>query len=1064
MSMQNVAAYMSTPLQHGLLFENLAADEPGVDIIQIRCRLPEAVHLAPFWQAWRQVMARHEMLRAAFRRDGNSPALLEIVAEPALPLTLQDWSASPANEWQARLQDMLLDDRRQQFSPWTPPLWRFTLIKFRPEVYAGVLTFHHAILDGRSCSLVLNEVAALYRQMVSGSPASLAPVCSYQTYASWWQRLDVQTDEHFWRQTLAGFRTPLALPEMHDQQTAGEIGASHQEEERILSPALAQALRQLAAEHALTLNVILQGAWALLLGLSSGQRDIVFAEIRSCRYNTVAGAEEVVGCCFNTLPVRIRLTHSEPLLSYLQGIRASHLARRQHQYTPLSTIQSWSQLPQGSALCTSLFAFEKRTIHSAVQQRHGLFCEATLLRKPGFPLTLYVFGEPELRLTCVYDHRRFAQTTIQRLLLHLSSLLQQMTDQPRQRLADLSVLTEAERQQILHSWNATAYPHALHRPVYRQIERSAARAPDALAIGAGACQVTYGWLNRRANQLARLLQSWSIGPEKRVGICLARSPALLIGQLAVLKAGGAFVSLDPAYPQERLRFLVQDARIEVLLTSPELQGRFAEQDVQILALDAAMERLANLAEQDLPSQVTPASMAYVIYTSGSTGQPKGVAIEHASLANLLAWHQRTYALHAGDRTTHLASPAFDASVWEIWPTLAVGASLHIPEQETVLQPQALLTWFALHAISVAFLPTPVGEAVLRIAWPQECALRALLVGGDRLGPLSLAGLPCVVSNHYGLTETTVVATWTQLSEPQQGAPPIGRPIDNLQAYILDEAMRPVPAGIVGELYLAGVGLARGYLWRPDLTAERFLPHPWSTEAGGRLYRSGDLARYRSDGQIEFLGRRDQQVKLRGYRIELGEIEATLAHYPGVARALVLLAETEQREAHLVAYLVPDPGVSLPLAEIWRFLGQRLPASMLPARMQQLDALPLTAHGKVDRQALQALPHPPTPLEIDQPRTPLEQTLSEIWAQVLGQAPPFPLHQSFFTSGGHSLLAVQVVLRINEALQVNLPLSSIFHAPTVAQMAASLQEQKAPQAEQAAAIARLDRRRSHTSKG
>lgn len=1058
--MQKVAAYMSTPVQQGLLFENLAAEEPGVDIIQIRCWLPEALQLAPFLQAWRQVMARHDMLRAAFRWDGSGQPVQEIFATPDLPLTLQDWSICPASQWQARLQDFLLRDRRRQFSPWTPPLWRFTLIRLRPDLSAGVLTFHHAILDGRSCSLVLNEVATIYRQSSTATGEPLAPATSYHSYASWWQQLDTRADQDFWRQTLAGFSTPLALPETHDQQSTVEVGTSQSEQEVILAPALGQALRQLAQEQGLTLNAILQGAWALLLALYSGQRDIVFAEIRSCRYNSVAGAEELVGCFLNTLPVRIRLTLSEPLLAYLQGIRAYHLALRQHQYTSLQEIGQYSQVPQGTALCSSLYAFEKRTIGSAVQQRHSLFCEATLLRKPGFALTLYAFAEPETRLTCVSDPRRFSPAVIQRLLQHLSSLLQQIADQPRQTLADLSLASEAERQLILQTWNATAHPHPLHRPITQPIEEWAARAPDALAIGAGACQLTYGWLNRRANQLAYLLASWSIGPETRVGICLARSPALLIGQLAVLKAGGAFVSLDPEYPQERLNFLLADARLEVLLTSTELQGRFAGQDVQILALDAPIEQLAKLAEQDLPCRIAPANLAYVIYTSGSTGQPKGVAIEHASLANLVAWHQRTYALRPADRTTQLASPAFDASVWEIWPTLAAGASLHIPDQETVLEPQALLAWCAQQAISVAFLPTPVGEALLRTAWPPGCALHALLVGGDRLGPLPESGLPCLVANHYGLTETTVVATWTQLS-PQQGgaaAPPIGRPIDNLQAYILDEAMRPLPPGIVGELYLAGVGLARGYLWRPELSAERFLPHPWSTQAGQRLYRSGDLARYRSDGQIEFLGRRDQQVKLRGYRIELGEIEATLARYPGVATALVLLSQ-----AQLVAYLVPAPAISLQPAEILRFLSQRLPAYMLPARMVLLDALPLTVHGKVDRQALPApAPLPETP-QADLPTTPLEQTLSEIWAQVLDLPSPFPLHQSFFTSGGHSLLAARVVLRINEALQVNLPLSSIFNAPTIAQMAAYLQEHRVPQTEQAAAIPRLDRRRSHTTK-
>lgn len=1090
--MQKIAAYKSTPPQNGLLFNSLSADEPGVDVIQVVCHIPEALQVTPFLHAWRLVTARHEVLRAAFRWEGIDQPVQEIFSEIEVPFALEDWSGYTAAECQTRLEDFLLRDRQQQFAPWTPPLWRITLFRLTPHLYHCVLTFHHAILDGRSLPIVLNEVVASYRRIVSGTLnaadawSALPPARAYQEYASWWQQQDHLADENFWRQTLAGFEMPIFLPEekghsaVQDRTDSRTAGTSHAEQDLVLSSALSQALRQLAKEHGLTLNAILQGAWALLVSSYCGHRDIVFGEIRSCRYNTIEGAEDIPGFFLNTLPIRIRVDRSQPLLSWLQSIRTFHRALREHQLTPLLQVQQWSQVPRGTSLFTSLFVFENRTLQSILQEREkeGLFSHATLRRKPSYPLVLYIFAEPEIITKFVYDPRRFSQEIMQRLLTQLRYLLQQMVAHPYVTLADLSLLTEAERQQVLVAWNDTAYPYDTRRLIHQHIETLAAHAPDALAIQAGERQSTYAQLNGRANQLAHLLQARSVGPETRVGICLARSPELIVGQLGVLKAGGAFVSLDPDYPWERIDFLLQDAQVSILLTSHDLLPNFSRQSLQVIALDTATDLLALQSEQNPECQASSANIAYVIYTSGSTGRPKGVAIQHDGLANLVAWHRRTYTVSAADRTTQLASPSFDASIWEVWPALVAGASLHLPDQETLLNPKALVAWFALHAITVAFLPTPVGEAALQEPWPQESALRALLVGGDRLRRLPNDTVPFGLYNHYGLTETTVVATWTRLFPDTLSTlvPPIGRPMDNTQTYVLDEYGRPVPAGVVGELYIGGAGLARGYLLRPDLTAERFLPHPWSSQPGMRLYRSGDLARYHSDGQIEFLGRRDQQVKLRGYRIELGEIEATLAQYPGVATVLALIPQahqlasettTDQIEHLLFAYIVPCPGVTLHLEEMRHFLSQRLPAYMIPTGMMLLDALPLTSNGKVDRRALPAPVLLSASPEPERPCTPLERTLIEIWTQVLGQTlsasqvSSFNIHQSFFTSGGHSLLAAQVVLRINEEMHLNLPIISIFNAPTIAQMAAFIHEYKNMHTEDASVIPRLDRSRYHT---
>ncbi|GCE13514.1 non-ribosomal peptide synthetase [Tengunoibacter tsumagoiensis] len=1088
--MQKTATYLSTPLQNGLLFNSLVSHEPGVDVIQVICDLPEAIQAQHFLHAWQLISARHETLRTAFRWEETAQPMQEIFPDVTVSFTEEDWSDGTDAECQERLEGYLRQDRQRAFIPWTPPLWRVALIKRAAQLYWCILTFHHAILDGRSLPIVLDEVFTSYRAAVTGVVSTLPPAIPYHDYASWWQQQDQAADNVFWQKWLAGFEASVPLPE-DGRHGAGQpydvaAGMSHVEHDLILSPELSQALRQFALTHELTLNALFQGAWAVLLQRYSGREDILFGEIRSCRHNTVAGAEEMVGFFLNTLPMRIDVQPSASVLPWLQTIRASHRSLRQHQFAPLMEVHQWSQVPPGTPLFTSLFVFEHRTLQSVLSARDEdwLSRRVTILRKPSYPLTLYSFAEPEILTKLVYDPRVFSAPMIERLLRHFSHLLTQMVANPDALLADLSLLTSEERQQMVVEWNATASPYDAETCIHQRIEAIAAQTPEALAIEMGAYRLTYAQLNRKANQLAHLLGSRGVGPEARVGLCMERSCELIVGQLGVLKAGGAFVPLDPHAPEERLTSLLQDAQVTILLTSSKLLPLFSGQTFQTIALDLTTDLLGAWSEQNPAVRLDSANLAYVIYTSGSTGRPKGVAIQHASLANLVAWHQRTYALQASDCTTHLASPAFDASVWEIWPTLAAGASLHLPDQETVLNPRALVAWYSAHSITLTFLPTPLGEAVLQEPWLQKSSLRAVMVGGDRLTRTPQAGAPFDLYNHYGLTETTVVATWTQIFPDPLPDPalPIGRPIDNTETYLLDDSGQPVPIGAVGELFIGGVSLARGYLFRPDLTAERFVPHPWSTQPGARLYRSGDLGRYRSDGQIEFLGRRDQQIKLRGQRIELGEIEATLMQHPDVATALALLYEVNAapeatgsssvpggQGAILVAYVVAAPAKTLTSEELRRFLGQKLPASMVPTSLMVLEALPLTLNGKVDRRAL------PPPMvfssvaEGQAPRTPIELALVEIWLHILGRARPaghtaLNIHESFFTLGGHSLLAAQAIVSMNEKFQVHLPIRSLFDAPTIAQMAALITEHRQTHSgEERETIQPLNRSRYRTQK-
>lgn len=565
--------------------------------------------------------------------------------------------------------------------------------------------------------------------------------------------------------------------------------------------------------------------------------------------------------------------------------------------------------------------------------------------------------------------------------------------------------------------------------------------PDAIAVSGPDETLTYGQLERRANQLAHRLRALGVDRDRLVGLCMERSAGLVVGALGILKAGCAYVALDPSHPKERLGFMLRDSRAGVLVTGGSVAARLDTLEAAVVALDTGR------AELDLEPTAAPAAghpagdLAYVIYTSGSTGAPKGVLVEHASLRNLIFWHRRAFAITAADRATQIASPAFDAAVWEVWPYLTAGASIHVPTDEVRADPVALRDWLVAERISVSFLPTALAEAVLTLDWPAELPLRYLLTGGDTLHRYPPPGLSFAVVNNYGPTECTVVATSgvVRPSPNRLGAPSIGKPIAGVRAYVVDDQLNPVPVGTAGELLIGGDGVARGYLNRPALTDEKFIPDPFSGTPGARLYRTGDLARHRSDGEIEFLGRIDEQVKIRGNRIELGEISATLDRHPAVRSSVLVVDERGAGERRLIAYVVPADGRRPNAEQLRAHLAQHLPDYMLPAVFVCLEELPLTPNGKVDRAALPAPSAANTaqPPDSARPENELEQVLETVVAELL-DLDRVGVNENFFMLGGHSLLGAQLITRIGDCFGVEMSLRSLFDNPTVAGMAAEVE--------------------------
>ena len=607
----------------------------------------------------------------------------------------------------------------------------------------------------------------------------------------------------------------------------------------------------------------------------------------------------------------------------------------------------------------------------------------------------------------------------------------------------LATITEQERQQIAQ-WNATTMPYPQDNCVQDLVTLHAANTPDAVALVAENSVYSYATLNQHANRLANLLQSLGVRANTLVGVCLERSQALTVGFLGVLKAGGAYVPMDPEYPTERLAFMLKDTQTPILITLHTIAARLSLEGVHVICLDTDTDMLARQSDQNPPVSATVDDLAYVIYTSGSTGQPKGAQVTHRNLLNLVFWHRHAFAITAQDRATQVAGPAFDATGWEIWPYLTSGAGVYLPDNETRVTPTRLRDWLVERHITVSFLPTALAESVMALTWPTSTALRLLLTGADTLRHYPAASLPFALINNYGLTETTVVSTFGRVmpvTSIAQGEllPSIGRPIANTQLHILDEQLQPLPIGAVGELYIGGASVGKGYLNRPELQAQRFLPDPFSV--GALLYKTGDLARYRPDGQIEFLGRADQQIKIRGYRIEPNEIASVINEQAAVATSVVVALEDTTGEKRLVAYIVPVPEAELTVSVLRNALLERLPDYMLPSLFVCLVSLPLTPNGKIDHKAL---PPPDATntlhdvmIQEETMWTPIEEELATRLATLL-TIEHVELDDNFFMLGGHSLLGTQVIMWIAETFEITLTLRSLFEAPTVRLLAAEIE--------------------------
>jgi amino acid adenylation domain-containing protein len=1031
MSKHNTEAiYALSPMQQGMLFHSLYAPDSGVYFEQLACTLQGHLDYAAFEQAWQYVINRHTVLRTAFTWKSLEKMFQIVYREISISIDQHDWRALDTDEQQRRWSELLYGDRQRGFNVSRAPLLRLALVQIAETTHYFVWSHHHALLDGWSLPIVLHDVLHAYEEFRQGHTPMQPPTRPYRDYITWLQQQDMAQAEAFWRTMLRGITTPT--PFGVERAPTGEQG--YHEHTLHVSEATTNALQTMARQHTVTLNTLVQGAWAILLSRYSGMTDVVFGATVAGRPADLAGVETMVGLFINTLPLRVRVTPEMPLLEWLQALQAQQVELRQYEYTPLVDIQRWSEVPPGVSLFESILVFENYPVDAALREQSGslTFTDVSSFEHTNYPLTVVAGLEEGLVLKISYDAQRFAADTIERMLGHLHTLLSSIAANPQQRLGSLPLLTDAERHHLLIACNDTARDLPIDQCIHHLIDEQAARAPEAVALICEDNALSYAELTRRANQLAHYLQQRGVGPDVLVGISVERSIEMIVGILGILKAGGAFLPLDPAYPPERLAFMLQDTQAPILLTQTHLVGQLPAHSGQTIYLDTDWETIAQQPDTAPARVATSRNLAYCIYTSGSTGQPKGVLIEQRSLCNTI-WNKiDIFELVPGSRMLQFAAFSFDASVAEIFSTLVSGATLVLTP--AVPMGEALTDVLRAHRITVVILPPSLLAVLSADDLP---ALKTLVSAGERC-PWEIAerwAMGRRFLNGYGPTETTIgpcVYTYTG-PMPEAGSVPIGRqPFANMQLYILDTQQQPVPIGVPGELYIGGVQLARGYLNRPELTAERFVPNPFRAAVGARMYKTGDLVRRLPDDSIEFLGRIDQQVKLRGFRIELGEIEAVLAQHPTVADAVVLVREDQPDEPRLVAYMVAAAGQEVVPSDLRAFLRGHLPTHMIPAAFVVLEAFPLTPSNKVDRKALPAPDH--TELSATTtyvpPRTPVEELIVGIWEEIL-QVQHVGIYDNFFDLGGHSLLATRVVSRVRQVFQLDLPLRDVFEAPTVA---------------------------------
>ncbi|MHC5738118.1 non-ribosomal peptide synthetase [Nostoc sp.] len=1042
--------------------DQLAPGNPFYNV-STALHLTGSLNFTALKQTFNEIVRRHETLRTRFLMVEQQP-VQAISPSLTIPLPLIDLRNFDSPERDTQVQQIVTQEAQHPFNLTTGALLRVKLLQLDEAEYLLLLNLHHIVADGWSIGVLIRELGVLYKafagdkQCLTTSNSMSTPLpelpIQYADFAQWQREWlqgvaangtsPLQSQLAYWQKQLNGISV-LNLPTDRLRPAVPTYKGAKQFLE--LPHSLTQALEALSSQEGVTLFMTMLAAFQTLLYRYTQQEDITVGSPIANRNRSEL--EGLIGFFVNSLVLRTDFSGKATFRELLNRVREITLEAYSHQDLPFEK------------LVEELHPERDLSYHPFFQVVFSLQnTPIETLELSGLTLSLFEFDSKTAKLDLefhlwqdleslkgqmVYSTDLFDDETITRMLGHFQTLLESIVANPEQRISDLSLLTVQERQELLIDWNDTKRDYPENKCFHQLFEAQVEKTPNAIALVFDDEQLSYKELNIRSNQLAHYLKKLGVVPDVLVGICIERSLEMIVTLLAILKAGGAYLPLDPSLPQERLNFILEDAQVSILLThcslAPLFKGGWGDL-LSIVYIDKDWATITQHSQENPTTCVTSDNLAYVIYTSGSTGKPKGVLLQHRGLSNLAKAQIEIFNLQPNNRILQFASLSFDASIFEIVMALQTGATLYLANKESLLPGQPLLKFLREKAITHVTLP-PAVLAVL----PTELlpALQTIICAGESCTD-DIVKRWCNSQrrffNAYGPTEATVWSTVAEISHISE-KPPIGRPIPNTQIYILDKHLQPLPIGIIGELFIGGEGLAQGYLNRPELTNEKFIPNPFSDKKGVRLYKTGDLARYRPDGNIEFLGRIDNQVKIRGFRIELSEIETVLSQHESVQKAVVIVKENVSGDKYLVAYIVPNVEMQNFSSLLRKFLKEKLPEYTIPKAFVMLDSLPLTASGKVDRLALTELDSPASSLLDEKfiaPRTPTESTLAKIWAEVLN-IEPVGIHDNFFDLGGDSLLTVRLLKQIHKHFERELPLSSLFLNPTIESLATALSSQE-----------------------
>ena len=1003
------------------------------------------VNVAVLKRALSEIVRRHEILRTQFVMVDNQP-VQKISPYYEIPFREVDLRSVSSLEKESALSSIASSEAMFPFDlAGGGDLARTTLIYLEPDQSVFMFSIHHIIIDGWSLNLFNKELHIIYEAFLLGRPSPLSELTvQYADFAVWqrnWLTGNVRENHlNFWRKQLANLSV-LQLPAPKSRLTVQSYRG--QAKTFNVPKPLYIRLRKLSNQQDCTLFITLLSAFKILLFRYTAQEDIAVGCPVSGRNRTEL--ENLMGFFVNTIVLRSQLNGGQRFNDVLKNINEVSLNAFAHQDLPFEMLVKELH-PSRDISRNPLFQviFQLQTADDRLQGQPGKTAPAVDVKvtTAKFDLTLSMTEQSgELKGSLEFNTDLFFPQSIERMIGHYLNLLQSIVDHPTALISDLELLGQNEKKQLLLDWNSNDVPYSKDQFVHNLIGEKSLEVPEQLAIYTDTDQVTYSELNHKANQLARYFAGKGIGTEALVAVYMERSIRMVIVHLAILKCGGAFVPLDLAYPKDRQAFILEDTRASFIITEHHLIQQLPAAGIKTILADQDIEEIESLPADEPQVNLLPQNRCYVMYTSGSTGKPKGVELSHSGFMNLVHWNIDFYSINKKDRSLQMATPAYDAYIYELFPYLAAGASVYMVDDVTRTSSQRLKEKMIEKGITIAFLPTALGETFLQEFWTGDVPLRILSLGGEKLMRVPVQAPPFQVFNFYGPTENTVMTTcWPVSFDNSHEHPPIGRPLANVHLYVLDQYLNPVPIGVSGELYIGGAGVGRGYFNRPRLTAEKFIPDPFSQEAGSRLYKTGDRVRYLSDGNVDFIGRIDYQVKLRGFRVELEEIEKVIYEHADVKEAVATLKQLSPGNKVIVAYLSLHANARLSPDTLKNFLKEKLPLFMLPAFVIILDELPKSFNGKIDRKAL---PHPEHNAsangnEYPVAETPTEKLISGIWKELLALDRP-NVEQNFFDMGGHSLMMAHVHSRLKEKLNIPVNLIDLFQYPTIRSLSKHLEK-------------------------